>query len=155
MTSPVGLPVFLLGYHDTIRAWMTTEWVINASPSSTKASVPSLGSSASSAGTSTSSAKWWLQDPALWVQGPCQLGTRCFKAQTHSVRGQGTTGGTWWHQWQFHQQTSLPNKYSILKWAQHMPTKLEISWHQKVIARFIRRKMTLWVGSSQVTGFSS
>ena len=40
-----------------------------------------------------------FMNPSLWVQGPCQLGTRCFKAQTHSVRDQGTTGGTWWHQW--------------------------------------------------------
>ena len=32
MTSPVGLLGLLLGFHDTIRAWMTIEWVINASP---------------------------------------------------------------------------------------------------------------------------
>ena len=32
MTLPVGFPGLLLGYHDTNRAWMTTEWVINASP---------------------------------------------------------------------------------------------------------------------------
>ena len=54
---------------------------------SIKASGPSLGSSASSTGSSTSSARWWHQDPNLWVQRPCQLGTRCFKAPTHSVRG--------------------------------------------------------------------
>ena len=28
----MGMPGLLLGYHDTIKAWMTTEWVINASP---------------------------------------------------------------------------------------------------------------------------
>ena len=83
-----------------------------ASSTSIKASGPSPGSSASSAGSSTSSARWWHQDSVLWVHGPCQLGTRCFKAQTHfvrdprhckvkthSIRGKGTTGGTWWHQW--------------------------------------------------------
>ena len=85
----------LQGHHGLHQGFKTS-W---ASPMSTKASRPSLGSSASSVGSSTSSAKWWLQDPALWVQGPCQLGTRCFKAQTHSLRDQGTAGGTWWHQW--------------------------------------------------------
>ena len=29
--SPVGMLGLLLGYHDIIIAWMTTEWVINAS----------------------------------------------------------------------------------------------------------------------------
>ena len=46
-----------------------------------------LRSSGPSPGSSTSSARWWHQDPVLWVQGPCQLGTRCFKTPTHSVRG--------------------------------------------------------------------
>ena len=90
------------GLHDLCKGIMVfirdskTSW---ASPTSTRASRPSLGSSTSSAGSSTSSAKWWHQNPSVWVQGPCQLGTRCFKAQTHSVRDQGTAGGTWWHQW--------------------------------------------------------
>ena len=55
-----------------------------ASPLSNKASRSSLGFLASSTGSSISSAKWWHQNPSLWVQGPCQLGTRCFKAQTHT-----------------------------------------------------------------------
>ena len=87
----------------TIKPWQETSWT---SPSFTRALASSprissslAGSSTPSAGSSTSSARSWHQDPVLWVQGPCQLGTRCFKTQTHSVRDQGTTGGTWWHQW--------------------------------------------------------
>ena len=90
-----GLPYFCKVIKVFIKG-SKSSW---ASPLSTKASRQSLGSSASSAGSSTSSAKWWHQNPSLWVQGPCQLGTRCFKAPTLVVRDQGTAGETWWHQW--------------------------------------------------------
>ena len=114
-----GVAWFLLGYHDTIRAWMTTEWVINASPTHlgflqrpSRILRPFPVSSTPSTESSTSSTRWWHQDPALWVQGPCHLDIRCFneqthsvrcprhcKVQTHSVRGQGTASGTWLDQW--------------------------------------------------------
>ena len=111
-----------------------------ASPTSVRSSGPSPRSSTPSAGSSTSSARWWHQEPSLWAHGPCQPGIRCFKkqthsiwdprhckVQTHSVRGQGTTCGTWWHQWhpvgplQVHVgiNDNFINRVHLNRWLEH------------------------------------
>ena len=93
----IKVPPFILWakYQQTRRCvgFMTSlshKWPQNlwrASPLTTRALASSPRLSSSLAASSASTARSWHQDPVLWVQGPCQLGTRCFKAPTHSVRG--------------------------------------------------------------------
>ena len=87
---------------------MTTEWVINASPTHIGVlhSQPRLqdhiqglqhnqqGLQHLQQGGGIKIQPCGYKDLVNWVQGA----SRCFKAQTHSVRDQGTAGGTWWHQ---------------------------------------------------------